>query len=156
VFPQRVGGGPDLDRHAPFPRQVGPQGEFFACASYLGWLGLSFEPLTAIIGVKLVWGDHIACFLCGLEAGPVWTLKSHFHNKLDHKDHFFHSPRVWVGWGFRLNPQPLLSGLNWSRELTSRFSSQVRWGLAWCWRSKIRGCRPRTSSKPDLGAHIEA
>ena len=73
MFPQRLGGGPDLDPYAPFPQQVGPQDVFFACASCLGWLGLSFEPLTAIIGVKLVSGAHIACFLSGFAVGPIWT-----------------------------------------------------------------------------------
>ena len=71
MFPLRLGGGPDLDHYAPFPQQVGPQDEFFACTSCLGWLGLSFEPLTAIIGVKLVSGAHIACFLSGSVVGPI-------------------------------------------------------------------------------------
>ena len=97
MFPQRVGGGPDLDRHAPFPQQVGPQGEYFACASCLGWLGLSFEPLTAIIGVKLVPGAHIVCFLSGLAAGPIWTGMPHFHNKSGSNVSISHARRVWVG-----------------------------------------------------------
>ena len=47
------------------------------------WLGLSFEPLTAVIVVKLVSGDHVACFLSGLAVGPIWTLMPHFHSKTD-------------------------------------------------------------------------
>ena len=61
------------------------------------WFGLSFEPLAAVIGVKLVSGDHVACFLSGLAVGQIWTLMPHFHNKSGRKMSFSHARRVWVG-----------------------------------------------------------
>jgi len=43
----------------------------------LGWLGLSFEPPTAFIGVKLVSGAHIAFFLSGqMGLGVVLALQN--------------------------------------------------------------------------------
>jgi len=77
VFPLWVGGGPGLDLKVPFPQQVGSQGPFFSFASCLGWLGLSFEPPTAFIGVKLVSGAHIAFFLSGqMGLGVVLALQN--------------------------------------------------------------------------------
>ena len=77
MFPQWLCGGPDLDLKVPFSQQVGPQGPFFTCASCLCWLGLSFEPLTAIIGIELVPGAHIEFFFFGhMGLGAVPALQT--------------------------------------------------------------------------------
>ena len=74
----------DLDAH--FSQRVGPQGKFFACASCLGLLGLSFEHLTVLIGVILGSGAHIACFSGGRWRDLIWTLlRAYFHNQYGHK-----------------------------------------------------------------------
>ena len=65
MFLVRALTGLHLDLRALFSQQVAPEGDFFACASCLGWLGLSFEPLTVLIGLILASGAHIACFSCG-------------------------------------------------------------------------------------------
>jgi hypothetical protein len=50
VFLVRALTGLHLDLRDLFSQQVGAQGKFFACASCLGWLGLSFEPSTIVVG----------------------------------------------------------------------------------------------------------
>ena len=79
VFLVRALTGLHLDLSALFSQQVGPQGDFFACTSCLGWLGLSFEPLTAVIGVILGSWAHIACFSCGRCRWGRGQFRGRFH-----------------------------------------------------------------------------
>jgi len=89
VFLGRALTGLHLDLRALFSQQVGPYGDFFACASCLGWLGLSFELLTVLIGVILDSGAHIACFSGGRWRGSIWTCATYFLNKSGTRKVFF-------------------------------------------------------------------
>ena len=60
MFLVRALTGLHVDLRDLFSQQVGAQGKFFACASCFGWLGLSFEHLTVLIGVIMGSGAPIA------------------------------------------------------------------------------------------------